>query len=74
MALAGALAALIGAALGLAGAAPIIVFVLKASWAAAWTQVMSVVSVAIFVLALAGIAAGLSALRTPPARVLRENR
>ncbi len=74
MALAGALAALIGAALGLAAAAPIIVFVLKASWATASAQVVSVVGVAIFILALAGIVAGFSALRTPPSRVLRENR
>ena len=71
MALVGVVAALLGAALGFAGAYPVVVKVIEAHWVPAWRLVAAVVGGATVILAAVGAIAGYFALGSPPARVLR---
>jgi putative ABC transport system permease protein len=69
-ALVGLVAALLGAALGLAAAWAIVTQALEADWALDAALAARVVGGAVAAFALAGLAAGFLALRRSPARVL----
>lgn len=74
LALAGAAAALIGAALGFGAAYPLIVQAFEAEWRLHWPIALAVVGAAITALGAAGLIAGWAALSQPPARTLKEER
>jgi putative ABC transport system permease protein len=71
MALVGVIAAALGVALGFAGAYPIVVSVFEARWSPDLSLAFEVAGGATLALAIVGALAGLVALSTPPARVLR---
>ncbi|MEM7768519.1 MAG: FtsX-like permease family protein, partial [Pseudomonadota bacterium] len=70
-ALAGAAGALIGAALGVGAAYPIVVQVFEAQWSWPWREVGAVFALAVGVSALGGASVGWRTLSQPPMRVLR---
>jgi len=74
LALTGAAAALIGAALGFGAAYPLIVQAFEAEWRLQWAIAFGVVGAAVAALGAAGLAAGWAALSQPPARTLKEER
>ncbi len=67
---AGFLAAALGAALGVAGAWPIVTQVFEAQWAFPWAPVAGVTLLAAIAAAAGGASVGWRALSRPPARVL----
>jgi putative ABC transport system permease protein len=70
-ALAGVAAALLGGAMGVAAAHPIVINVFEAQWRFAWPPVLLVAFIAIFSAAAGGAAVGWATLSHRPARVLR---
>jgi putative ABC transport system permease protein len=70
-ALAGLAAALLGAAMGIIAAHPIVINAFEAHWRFAWWPVVSVGGVAVLAAAAGGVAVGWATLSHRPARVLR---
>jgi putative ABC transport system permease protein len=70
-ALAGAAAAGIGAALGVAAAWPVVVNVFEAEWSLDWRPLATVAGIAVAAAAAGGAAVGWATLSRSPARVLR---
>ncbi|MEM9670331.1 MAG: FtsX-like permease family protein [Pseudomonadota bacterium] len=70
-ALAGGVAALFGAAMGVGAAWPIVTQQFEAEWTMPWATVGAVSSIAIFAAAIGGLVVGVATLSHPPARVLR---
>ncbi|PHR92692.1 MAG: oxidoreductase [Robiginitomaculum sp.] len=70
-AFAGGAGALIGAAIGVAGAYPIVTQVFEAQWTFPWHEVALVIGLAILISAIGGMSVGISTLARRPAQVLR---
>ena len=70
-ALAGAVATLFGALMGVGAAYPVVVHQFKAEWVMPWGPMLIVSAFAIVAAALGGIIVGIATLSHPPARVLR---
>jgi len=60
---------LIGAALGIAGAYPIVTHVFEAEWRFPWRETLGIAGLAISISALGGISVGIATLRQKPARI-----
>lgn len=69
--IAGAAATLIGSAMGVAAAWPVVTFQFEADWTLPFATVGMVAAAAIIAAAIGGLAVGLATLAHPPARVLR---
>ncbi len=70
-AIAGAVAALLGALMGTAAAYPIVINVFEAVWRFPWGTVLGISSFAVIAAAIGGGATGAIVLAQPPARVLK---
>jgi putative ABC transport system permease protein len=70
-ALAACIAALIGAAMGVGAAHPIVIYVFEATWRFDFGPVLAVAGIAVVAAATGGAAVGWSTLSHRPARVLR---
>ncbi|MEO0713373.1 MAG: FtsX-like permease family protein [Pseudomonadota bacterium] len=69
--LSGALAGLIGTAIGTAAAWPVVTLQFEAAWTVPWTELGAILSIAILVSATGGLVVGIRTLSHPPMRVLR---
>ncbi|MEL6363109.1 MAG: FtsX-like permease family protein, partial [Pseudomonadota bacterium] len=69
--LSGAVAVLIGAAIGTAAAWPVVTLQFEAAWTVPWTELGAILSIAILVSAAGGLVVGIRTLSHPPMRVLR---
>jgi len=69
--LAAGVAALLGTAIGVAAAYPVVVFVFEAKWSLPWQPAAAVIASAVALAAAGGAAAGYAALSRRPADVLR---
>jgi putative ABC transport system permease protein len=70
-ALAGLVAAVLGAGMGVIAAHPIVIEIIEAQWRFALKPVLTVASIAVISAALGGVAVGWATLSHRPARVLR---
>jgi len=69
--LSGAVAGLIGTAIGTAAAWPVVTLQFEAAWTVPWTELGAIFSIAILVSAAGGLVVGIRTLSHPPMRVLR---
>ncbi|MEO0981839.1 MAG: FtsX-like permease family protein [Pseudomonadota bacterium] len=70
-ALAGGAGAVLGAALGVGAAYPIVVQIFEAEWSFPWREALGVIGLAVGVSALGGAGVGAATMAHPPMRVLR---
>ncbi len=68
-AFAGGAGAIIGAAIGIAGAYPIVTQLFEAQWHFPWQESFGIIGLAIAVSALGGMSVGIATLRQKPARI-----
>ena len=69
--LTGAVASLIGTAIGIAAAWPVVTQQFEAAWTTPWLEVSIILAATILVSAIGGLVVGRATLQHPPMRVLR---